>query len=279
MTKNKKPYSRVYVEITNVCNRACSFCKGTKRPLRMMSASELERVLTGLSDFTDYVYFHLMGEPTVHPKLVEFISLARSMGYNPMITTNGTLLDKLGDEIIAAGVYKVNISLHSFEKRNENDAENYIKSCVEFAKRAAERGVIVTLRLWNGGSGADNTHVLECLSRAFLGQWLENNRGARLSDRIYLEYADQFGWPDIEGEELGRDVYCHGLSDHFAVLSDGSVVPCCLDSDGIMTLGNAFFEDIADILSSDRAKNIVEGFRRRNTEEPLCQRCPYARRF
>ena len=279
MAKNKKPYSRVYVEITNICNKSCSFCKGTKRKPKMMGEEEFSLLLEKLSPLTDYLYFHLMGEPTVHPKLVRFIELARNAGYHPMITTNGTLLDSLGEKIIAAGVYKVNISLHSFENGSKTDAESYLKSCIDFAKRAEESGVIVTLRLWNGGTGVDNGIVIEELKQSFPCEWEENNRGARLSGRIFLEYADRFGWPDIEADALGADVYCHGLSDHFAILCDGSLVPCCLDSDGIMTLGNAFEEDISDILSAQRARNIKEGFRRRNTDEPLCQRCPYARRF
>lgn len=279
MAKNKKPYSRVYVEITNICNKSCSFCKGTKRKPKMMGEEEFSLLLEKLSPYTDYLYFHLMGEPTLHPNLLRFIELSRDKGYHPMITTNGTLLESLGKKIIAAGVYKVNISLHSFENGSETEAEEYLKSCISFAKSAAASGVIVTLRLWNGGSGADNGYVIRTLRESFPGEWVKNNRGEKLSEGIFLEYADRFGWPDIEGEELGRDVYCHGLSDHFAILADGSLVPCCLDSDGIMTLGNAFVDDISELLSSERAKNIKEGFRRRNTDEPLCQRCPYARRF
>ena len=126
MAKNKKPYKRVYVEITNVCNRSGSFCKGTRRAPRLMELAEFEMLLEKLSPYTDYLYFHLMGEPTTHPLLLRFIELSRNKGYHPMITTNGTLLDKLGDGIIASGVYKVNVSLHSFEKHDKIAAEKYI---------------------------------------------------------------------------------------------------------------------------------------------------------
>ena len=278
MAKNK-PYKRAYVEITNLCNLSCSFCHGTKRAPRDMTVKEFRALLPKLRDLTDYVYFHLMGEPTLHPNLIEFISLSRSFGLNPMITTNGTLLEAIGDEIIEAGIYKVNVSLHSFEKNSKIEMCNYIKSCANFARRAASCGVIVTLRLWNGGAGIDNSGVLYTLKESFPGEWRENNRGMTLSPLVFLEYQDRFGWPDIDGEELGSSVYCHGLSDHFGVLSDGTVVPCCLDGDGAIALGNAFSGELCEILNSERANNIKMGFRNRRAKESLCQRCPYARRF
>ena len=276
--KNKK-YSRVYVEITNVCNKSCSFCPGTKRVPHFMSSSELNAVLNKLSGFTDYLYFHLMGEPTLHPDLIEFIRMAKRRGFHPMLTTNGSLLSQLGEQIIEAGVYKVNISLHSFEKIDENEQKSYLKSCVDFAKLAAENGVIITLRLWNGGSSADNRATLEFLRESFPCEWIPNNRGERLWDRIFLEYADRFTWPDIESDELGSDVYCHALSDHFGILADGSIVPCCLDRDGVMTLGNIFTDNLAEVLHGQRCEQMLRGFRNRRVTEELCRRCPYARRF
>ena len=279
INKKKKKYSRVYVEITNVCNKSCSFCPGTKRAPHFMNSSELDTVLSKLSGFTDYVYFHLMGEPTLHPDLIEFIRMAKKRGFHPMLTTNGSLLSELGKQIIAAGVYKVNISLHSFEDDDEKGQIEYLKSCVDFAKLAGERGVIVTLRLWNGGTDADNRRTLEFLRESFGGEWIPNNRGERLSDRIFLEYADRFTWPDIEAEELGSSVYCHALSDHFGILADGSIVPCCLDRDGVMTLGNIFTDDLSKVLTGSRCEKILLGFQSRSVTEELCRRCPYARRF
>lgn len=276
---NTKKYSRAYVEITNVCNMSCSFCPGTKREPRFMSKEELSLLLDKLDGVTDYLYFHLMGEPTLHPNLVEFIEMAASRGYHPMLTTNGSLLSECGAQIVAAGLYKANISLHSFEKNSPQEQKAYLKKCVDFAKFAAKCGVIVALRLWNGGTDADNSETLNFLKESFPCEWVSNSRGYKLSDRIFLEYADRFTWPDIEGENLGDGVYCHGLSDHFGILCDGSIVPCCLDKDGVMTLGNAFSDNIREILDGDRSKSIREGFRNRRVIEPLCQRCPYSRRF
>ena len=108
-------YSRVYVEITNICNMNCSFCHGHSRPLRQMTEEEYAHILKQLTGKTQYLYHHLMGEPLVHPLLPRFIEMACQAGFRPMLTTNGTLLDRRGDRLLIPGLHKVNISLHSFE--------------------------------------------------------------------------------------------------------------------------------------------------------------------
>lgn len=274
-------YSRVYVEITNICNRNCSFCIGTKRALRRMTAEEFSLVTDRLRGVTDYIYFHLMGEPLTHPLLPDFIREAKEKGFHPAITTNGTLLSKRGDELIAAGVYKVSISVHSFEEGSTEDYLRYINDCMAFADKASKAGVLTVLRLWNRGyDEGRNLDTLALLREYFKDdEWKEGNRGIRIRRKLHLEYGDRFEWPSLTATDHGEDIFCYGLSDHFGVLCDGSVVPCCLDHDGDMTLGNIFEEDAETILSSARAIRIYEGFRRRKATEELCRRCGYAQRF
>jgi MoaA/NifB/PqqE/SkfB family radical SAM enzyme len=121
-------YSRIYVEITNICNMNCSFCHGHSRTPRQMTEAEYARVLDQLAGKTQYIYHHLMGEPLVHPLLPRFIQIAHQAGFRPMITTNGTLLDRLGDKLIIPGLHKVKISLHSFEGDNQQAHESYIRN-------------------------------------------------------------------------------------------------------------------------------------------------------
>ena len=273
-------YSRVYVEITNICNMNCSFCHGHSRPARQMTEQEYTRILAQLGGKTQYIYHHLMGEPLIHPLLPKFISMARDAGFHPMITTNGTLLEKLGDTLIDSGLHKINISLHSFEKQDPEGHRSYIQKVADFAHRANNAGILICLRLWNNGcDGGQNITTLSMLKEHIPGQWEENARGYRIRNRLFLEWGDRFAWPDRDAPDLGDGVYCHGLQDHFGILSDGTVVPCCLDSDGVIALGNVFSEELSDILSSPRAAAIAEGFRRRKAPEDLCRRCGYARKF
>ena len=273
-------YSRVYVEITNICNRSCSFCHGHSREPRQMTEAEYARVLQQLAGKTQYIYHHLMGEPLVHPLLPQFIQMACQAGFRPMITTNGTLLNRFGDGILVRGLHKVNISLHSFEGDSREDHEAYIQAVAAFAEKACTLGTLISLRLWNAGCDEGRNHTaLKALKEGIPGQWTENTRGYRIRDGVFLEWGDRFAWPDQNAPDQGSRVFCHGLGDHFGILCDGTVVPCCLDSDGIIALGNVFREDLSDILESSRAKAIAEGFRQRKAVEELCRRCGYARRF
>jgi len=273
-------YSRVYVEITNICNMRCSFCHGHARQPKRMCQSEFSHVLDQLAGQTNYIYYHLMGEPLTHPELPLFLQMAAQRGFRSVITTNGTLLKKRGGEIIAAGVHKVSISLHSFEQADTQGYERYLSEVAEFADTASRAGVIVVFRLWNKGyDGGRNDTALAFLRSRLEGEWADNTRGIRIREKLHLEWGDRFQWPDKDAPVQGNDVFCYGLRDHFGILCDGSVVPCCMDSDGIITLGNLFREDLSDILASPRAKAMLQGFDCRTATEDLCRRCAYAQRF
>ena len=270
-------YSRVYVEITNICNMHCSFCHGHNRPPRQMTEEEYARILEQLTGKTQYIYHHLMGEPLVHPALPRFIQMAKNAGFFPMLTTNGTLLDTHGDALLNIGLHKVNISLHSFEKDRQDSHRQYIQKVAAFADKANRAGTIISLRLWNQGfDEGKNDTTLSLLQALLPGEWSPNTRGFRIRDKLFLEWGDRFQWPDLNAPDYGTKVACYGLRDHFGILCDGTVVPCCLDSNGIISLGNVYREELADLLSSPRATAMAEGFRCRNATETLCRHCGYA---
>lgn len=273
-------YSKVYVEVTNICNMNCSFCHGHSRAPRQMSIGEFALVLEKLKEQTKYIYYHLMGEPLTHPRLPEFIKLAGEYGYKSIITTNGTLLKTRGDALLLSGVHKVNISLHSFENGTDEQYAQYITELVDFAKKAANKGVIVIFRMWNKGfDGGKNSKAFNLLKENISGEWARNTRGIRIRDKIHIEWGERFQWPDMSAPIKGDKFSCYALKDQFGILADGTVVPCCLDSDGIINLGNIFCEDINAILNSERALNIANGFKCGVAREDLCKKCGYAQRF
>jgi MoaA/NifB/PqqE/SkfB family radical SAM enzyme len=243
----------------------------------MIGTEDFRKAAEAIRPYTDYVYLHVMGEPLCHPELKSLIEIAVEAGLKCAITTNGTLLNRVGDALISSGVYKVNISLHSLE--GEDNAE-YLKSVIDFADRASQSGVLTVLRLWNGGEeNPENDGVIKYLKQRLLGEWRFGARGARIRHRLHLEYGERFEWPDANLPKITERVFCYGLSDHFGILSGGTVIPCCLDSEGIIALGNIFEKPISEILSSERAEKMRCGFKERIGVEPLCQRCGYATRF
>ena len=272
---------KAYLEITNVCNLSCSFCPGTRREPRFLSGEEF-RVLSGrLRPYTDYLYFHLMGEPLLHPALGTLLDLAGEQGFRVILTSNGTLLPEKGEVLLASGaVHKVNLSLQSFAANKGGTLTDYVGACAAFAKEAGARGKLCVLRLWNrGGLDGLNGEIQDALRGVFPAPWTESRGSLRLADRVWLEPGDRFDWPDAALPELGERCFCYGLRDQVGVLCDGTVVPCCLDHEGEIALGNLFDQELDEILNSPRARAIYEGFSQRKAVEPLCRRCGYARRF
>ena len=277
--------NKAYLEITNVCNLSCSFCHKTKRAKKLMTAEEFDILTDRLRGKVQYLFFHLMGEPTLHPLLPEFVRKASEKGFLPMLTTNGSLLSKCGDELLSAPFYKISISLHAPAANPAFADPAYLDNCADFALRASESGIYAVLRLWNLGSEDEKTNeaILSRLHEKFPEEWkpMRGGDSYRLHSRLFLEFGDRFDWPDLAAPSIGEDgdCFCHGMRDQFGVLVDGSVVPCCLDSEGIVTLGNLFESEIDDILATPRARAIYDGFTRRRAVEELCRRCGYAKRF
>lgn len=279
-------FKKVYLEITNVCNRSCAFCPKTRRAPQFLAEDDFVRLLEKLRPWTDYLYFHLMGEPLLHPDLPRFLALAGARGFRVILTTNGTLLAQTEQMLLSApALHKVNLSLHSFEANAGKELECYVNMCADFAGRAAAQGVLVNLRLWNGDSAArtgwnaENVRILDLLAARFPRPWTPSRTGERLAERVYLDRAEIFDWPDLDSEGENARHGCYGLRDQLGVLCDGTVVPCCLDHDGELALGNLLTETLEEILNRPRAQAILAGFRRREAVEMLCKRCGYAGRF
>lgn len=271
---------KAYIEITNICNLACSFCPGTRREGRFMSPEEFERIASSLVGHTKFLYFHLMGEPLLHPELEQLLSIAHRKGFRVIITTNGTLLSQRGEALLDAdALHRVNISLQSFEGSGGGNLAPYMEDVCSFARNAIEKGILCSLRLWNeGGENSQNGEILHLLGKQFPRPWEDCAKNIRLAPRLFLEHGDKFDWPDL-GAETHEVHFCYGLRDQIGVLCDGTVVPCCLDHEGSIALGNLHSSSMEEILSSPRAKAIYDGFSAHRAVEELCRRCGYASRF
>ena len=271
--------NKAFLEITNACNLACSFCHGTKRPIRYINREEFTRAATELRTFADYLYFHLMGEPLLHPDLPEFFEIAGQLGFKVILTTNGTLLPKKTDLLLSApSLFKVSVSLHSYEANTLSiTPEQYLDGCFDFCERASAQGIVSVMRLWNiGGEETLNSRILDRMHARFPEEWRTIFSGYKLRHKLFLEWGEKFEWPDPEAQFYGDTHTCHGLRDQVGVLSDGTVVPCCLDADGVIALGNLFETPLSEILSCKRASRMRKAFEKRIATEPLCQRCGFA---
>ena len=275
---------RAYVEITNVCNLHCDFCPGTGRAKRFLPPEEFRLLAEKLRRHVSYLYLHVMGEPLLHPQLAELLQIAAELGIKICITTNGTLLGEKAPLLLAApALYKLSVSLHSAEGNGMGDLTGYLADVWDYAEKASQKGTICALRLWNtGGADARNGEILGFLESKLgappLSMPQPRTGSWRLGERLYLEQAERFDWPDLSAPET--DVrFCLGLRDQAAVLADGTVVPCCLDHEGDVPLGNLLEQELDEILGSPRARAVYQGFSQGKPAEPLCRRCGFARRF
>ena len=274
-------FQKIYLEISNVCNLSCAFCPGTRRTKHFMTVEEFTSLTGKLRPYSDFLYFHLMGEPLLHPHLEDFLRIAGDLGFKVILTTNGTLLPRVQSMLLnAPALHKVNISLHAFEANDLTvPFHEYLRGCFQFGK-AAEGQKLVVYRLWNnGGADALNQNILESLASWFPEPWTPNRQGQRIGEKVFLEYGDKFDWPDLSAPEGSGCISGYGLRDQRGFLGDGPVVPGCLDHEGDLSLGNLHNQTMEDILASHRAQSIYRGFTKKEAAEELCRKCGYARRF
>lgn len=276
-------FKKIYVEITNVCNFACSFCFKSKREKKFVSPEDFSAILFSIKPYTKYIYLHVLGEPLLHPDFERLVAMAHEMGFHINLTTNGSLLAKRMDYLLTAPIRQFNISLHDAEENIAPERrEAYLQTVFDFAKRKSEESYI-SMRLWNGGvdsATAFNEFCLESINRSFgtnitLESMTESN--IKLQPHVFLANAARFSWPGEASLDVSRR-YCYGMDTHVSVLVDGTVVPCCLDADASMRLGNIFEQDFGEIINSDRARRILEGFRRNEAVEESCRNCGFVAR-
>ena len=289
-----KKYKKVYLEITNVCNLKCDFCPETKRKAQFMSEATFKHILDEIKPFTDYIYLHVKGEPLLHPNLESLLDISYEKGFKVNITTNGTLIDKVADTLITKpAVRQVNFSLHSFDgNQNELSKDEYMDSILTFSNKAiVKASIIISLRLWNLDEALltedqrkrnlDSIHKIE---ENFelpykIQSNLSANKALKIGNRVYLNQDYEFKWPDLKEEEDFNKGTCFGLRNQVAILVDGTVVPCCLDGEGIINLGNIHENKFSDIVNGKRVESIRLGFCNNNVVEELCRKCGYRKRF
>lgn len=273
-------FKKIYIEISNKCNFHCSFCYQSGRSMQFMSADEFRYVVKEIKPYTDYVYLHVLGEPLLHPHFREMLQIAEGENLNVNISTNGSLLARHLDYLLKNPVRQVNISLHDAEENIPRKKwEEYILSILNFSEKLAPK-TYINIRLWNQTNDSSRDFNQLCLNLIqdyfhLPGDFCRtraNERNITLSPRIYLQLAPRFEWTDAP---VSDQKTCYALRDQIAVLSDGNVVPCCIDADAHLLLGNIFGMSLAEILQTERAERIRIGFEQHRAVEEWCMKCGF----
>ena len=289
-----KRFKKFYIEITNICNLSCDFCPKTKRAAEFMELETFNEILEQIKQFTDYIYFHVKGEPLLHPEIDKFLDLSYEKGFMVNITTNGTLIKEVTDKILLKpALRQVNFSLHSYDGNESKESKDqYINNIFSFVDQAVTQTEVLTaFRLWNLDKDTDtdsqrerNLEILNKIESEFKLPYkiegeINSARGIKIAERIFLNQDYEFQWPALDKEEDFNKGFCYALKTQIAILVDGTVVPCCLDGEGIINLGNIHKTPFSEIIEGERAKKIYEGFSKKEVVEELCRKCGYRKRF
>ena len=274
-------FRKIYVEITNKCNLACSFCIKSNRERKEMSVEEFTCVIEKIKNYTKTIYLHIKGEPLFHSQLDAILAVCDTYGMRVNITTNATLLEhKVAILKKHACIRKLNISLHS-ENKMHNYYERVMSAC------DCLKDIYVVYRLWTLDDyklNAEAKLILDALAKHYR---LDEDKMAeiikekhvQISDKVIVDKENMFVWPDVNNDFTHECGYCFGLKTHLGILSNGDVVPCCLDGEGILKLGNIFEESLEEILEKDKTKNIKKGFQDRKPFALLCKKCGFLSRL
>ncbi len=258
-----------------------------------MALDQYQKILDQLVPLTDDICLHLMGEPLAHPKIKEIMERTSLAAGKVQITTNGLLIKKLGGMLLSQSCLRqINFSLQAFKDNfPERPLSEYLDPIIEFSKFCFSQrpDVYINYRMWNFGdkSFQENEELINYLEEKL--QWDKLNREVDVSHikskkvftdkKLYLHFDSRFEWPSPHFPKRSDKGTCQGMRNHFGIHADGSVVPCCLDKEAVISLGNAFEESIESIIDGHRATAIREGFERGELVEDLCKRCTFIQRF
>ncbi len=260
-------FKKVYLEITNNCNLDCSFCIKNKRNKMFIDIEDFKRILNKLKGYTKYLYFHIMGEPLLHPHINELIDLA-SKDFFINITTNGFLIKKIADN---KNIRQLNISLHSYDDKYNKTFDEYINDIFNAVDKLRVNNTIVKYRLW-----VDSVYKGQVINRLEKKYNTKiNEDSVKLADNVYYEVEEEFIWPSLDNDYYNETGSCRALRDHLGILVDGTIVPCCLDSEGIINLGTIYKNEINDIINSNLFKEMKNGFLNNKKIHELCKKCNF----
>ncbi|HEY9128752.1 MAG TPA: radical SAM/SPASM domain-containing protein [Sulfurovum sp.] len=285
-------FYRIYIELTNVCGLSCSFCPTKMLPSQEMDLVFFESVVEQAKKYTNEIACHVVGDPLTLSNLHDYLDILHKHGLKAMLTTSGYFLKKHSYEtLFHPCVKQINISLNSFNKNDTSlTFEQYIKPVLSLcnAKLEREEELFINLRVWNLDEMMSERPFNETLFNRLSSEfgitldlqdiYQSRPKSIRLASKIVVHFDNYFEWPSLKNKNYG-DGTCQGLQSHIAILASGKVVPCCLDCDGVIELGDLHHNRLDEILQSKRAIDMIEGFKKGKAVEELCQKCSYKDRF
>lgn len=274
-------YKRIYIEITNICNLNCAFCPKNKREKKYMSVNDFKHIINEIKDETKHIYLHVMGEPLLHPEFDDILESINNTNIEVNLTTNGIILDKQINIINnSKQIRKVAVSVQALEESNVTDYKEILKNILNTLDNIRD-DIILEYRFWNHNKtikAKDMTNIIleHYNTKKHYPTSLTDNKyhnKIKLKHNTYIMYGETFTWPINSNVE--HQGHCQALKNQLAILVDGSVVPCCLDNEGKMVLGNIFESSLEEIRNSKFYNDLLTNFRNNKRITQLCKQCSF----
>ncbi|WP_408098936.1 radical SAM/SPASM domain-containing protein [Peredibacter sp. HCB2-198] len=286
-------FLRTYIEISNICNLQCTFCPEVERDKKILSTEDFRSILKQILPYTEQICLHLMGEPLAHPEFPKILKICEEEGAVIHLTTNGTFLSKYGFDTFlkSKAIRQINFSLHSFKDNFPGqDMRPYLYDILQFSKEALTEKpeLYINYRLWNllqtTEMKNENQDIIDHVCEFFQVPVNERidvgfKKSKNITGRLYFHFDSRFEWPSYKDPDQGNKGFCHALSQQIGIHADGTVVPCCLDKEAGIPLGNVLKDSFESILASERLTRMRDGFKKQLLTEELCRKCTYIKRF
>ena len=267
----KERFKKIYIEITNACNLNCSFCIKNKKKTKYLTIDEFKTIINKIKTHTKEIYMHILGEPLMHPNIIEFINYANKENLLVNITTNGYLIEKIKN---ANNIHRLNISIHSYHERYKIDLETYLNNIFNTIDNLKEN-TFVSIRLWV--KNKNTNYILDYINNRYNTNitTIEENTKVKVTNNLIIDTFHEFIWPDLNNNYYSEVGKCYGLINHIGILSDGTIIPCCLDTEGIINLGNIFKDDLDNILIKEIVTAMIKNFKKGRKCQELCKHCNF----
>ncbi len=242
-----------------------------------------EKVCKEVAPLTPIITLHVLGDPCKLKNLNRYLNVAKRFSLKVDLVTSGVYLHDF-ETLLQDIIYQISISLDAgLDNHNKINQHRYIQKILEFCRYKFEKNSEVFLNLRIQDSTLDKHQNLikpflesfECVSL----ESLKTQDRARLFKKSFLNIQKTFKWPNLNAQnplnQESKIPYCYGLIKQVAILSNGVVVPCCMDTQAHINLGDLNHMPLKDILNSQKAMAIKTHFLKGEALELLCKNCSY----
>lgn len=288
---------KIYIELSDICYLACSFCPAQKGVRGVMSLEAFTQTLDSALMLTNRIALHILGDPCALPNLTHYLAIARKKGAQIELVTSGAFFHKHSPQaLLSPPIYQLSISL---EAGIDNAIASYAtKLAPLLAHHLHNPSCFLNLRIQDSSLYQHQSILCDLLRQILpksittpthkayhsalhhalacddISALFDEKGRIRLWSRAFLIKKTHFTWAGFATMPQ-KQKSCHALTQQIGILSDGTIVPCCMDTQGSINLGNITQQSLQEALCSPRAMAMKNGFKNQIAVESLCQHCGF----